>query len=248
MKFINCSKKMFGQNQWSPYAKEYIPLQAGSIDGTDTVPHDHGIVRAMQASYSPNDLVIGDPKCTLFVSRLNINTTEETLKKFFEKYGEIRRCRLVKDIVTGFSRRYGFVEYKDRHVALHAQRETYRTVLEDSEIFVDFECERTLIGWVPRRLGGGFGGKKESGQLRFGGRDRPFKKPIIVKPKLEDSRNNFHRRKDDDRSQRYEEKNYRRRDPERQGSRHQDRWHEGKYRERSHHDRHSDTSRRHRDR
>ena len=34
------------------------------------------------------------------------------------------------------------------------------------------------IGWVPRRLGGGFGGKKESGQLRFGGKDRPFRKPI----------------------------------------------------------------------
>jgi len=29
-------------------------------------------------------------------------------------------------------------------------------------------------------LGGGFGGKKESGQLRFGGRDRPFKKPLPV--------------------------------------------------------------------
>lgn len=28
--------------------------------------------------------------------------------------------------------------------------------------------------------GGGFGGKKESGQLRFGGRDRPFRKPIIT--------------------------------------------------------------------
>lgn len=28
------------------------------------------------------------------------------------------------------------------------------------------------------RLGGGLGGKKESGQLRFGGRDRPFRKPI----------------------------------------------------------------------
>ena len=26
--------------------------------------------------------------------------------------------------------------------------------------------------------GGGFGGKKESGQLRFGGRDKPFVKPI----------------------------------------------------------------------
>lgn len=29
-------------------------------------------------------------------------------------------------------------------------------------------------------LGGGFGGKKESGQLRFGGRDRTFRKPMLV--------------------------------------------------------------------
>ena len=43
---------------------------------------------------------------------------------------------------------------------------------------VDFERERIVKGWVPRRLGGGVGGKKESGQLRFGGRDRPFKKPL----------------------------------------------------------------------
>lgn len=27
-------------------------------------------------------------------------------------------------------------------------------------------------------VGGGFGGKKESGQLRFGGRDRPFRRPM----------------------------------------------------------------------
>ncbi len=29
-------------------------------------------------------------------------------------------------------------------------------------------------------VGGGLGGKKESGQLRFGGRDRPFRKPMYV--------------------------------------------------------------------
>ena len=29
-------------------------------------------------------------------------------------------------------------------------------------------------------LGGGFSGKKESGQLRFGGRERPFRKPMYV--------------------------------------------------------------------
>ena len=27
-------------------------------------------------------------------------------------------------------------------------------------------------------VGGGFGGRKESGQLRFGGIDRPFKRPL----------------------------------------------------------------------
>lgn len=43
-----------------------------------------------------------------------------------------------------------------------------------------FECERKLPGWIPRRLGGGLGGKKESGQLRFGGVERPFRKPIVI--------------------------------------------------------------------
>lgn len=37
---------------WAPLAVdygEYVPLQAGSIDGTDTIPHDRGIVRAMNS-------------------------------------------------------------------------------------------------------------------------------------------------------------------------------------------------------
>ena len=28
--------------------------------------------------------------------------------------------------------------------------------------------------WKPRRLGGGYGGRIKSSQIRFGGRDRPF--------------------------------------------------------------------------
>ena len=37
---------------WAPLAVdygEYVPLQAGSIDGTDTIAHDRGIVRAMNS-------------------------------------------------------------------------------------------------------------------------------------------------------------------------------------------------------
>lgn len=163
---------------WSPIAKVYDPLKAGSIDGTDVEPHDRAVWRAIGVRYKPNKGVVGDALLTLFVSRLNPQTTEEKLFEVFSKYGDIRRLRLVRDIVTGFSKRYAFVEYKEERSVVRARRDANKIVVDQHEVFVDFEQERTLKGWVPRRLGGGHGGKKESGQLRFGGRDRPFRKPI----------------------------------------------------------------------
>uniref|UniRef100_A0A4W5R2Z5 U11/U12 small nuclear ribonucleoprotein 35 kDa protein n=1 Tax=Hucho hucho TaxID=62062 RepID=A0A4W5R2Z5_9TELE len=165
-------------NDWSPVAKVYDPLKAGSIDGTDVEPHDRAVWRAMVARYKPNKAVVGDPLLTLFVARLNPQTTEEKLNEVFSNYGDIRRLRLVRDIVTGFSKGYAFVEYKEERSVVRARRDANKLVVDQSELFVDFEQERTLKGWVPRRLGGGQGGKKESGQLRFGGKDRPFRKPI----------------------------------------------------------------------
>ncbi|XP_071316511.1 U11/U12 small nuclear ribonucleoprotein 35 kDa protein [Trachinotus anak] len=163
---------------WSPIAKVYNPLKAGSIDGTDVEPHDRAVWRAMGARYKPNKGVVGDPLLTLFVARLNPQTTEDKLYQVFSKYGDIRQLRLVRDIVTGFSKRYAFIEYKEERSVVRARRDANKLVVDQHEVFVDFEQERTLKGWVPRRLGGGLGGKKESGQLRFGGRDRPFRKPI----------------------------------------------------------------------
>ncbi|GIX75354.1 hypothetical protein CEXT_502701 [Caerostris extrusa] len=172
--------------QWEPIPRTYDPLKAGSIDGTDTIPHDHGIVRAMQAEYKPNKLVVGDPKATVFVGMLNPCTDENKLRKLFSGCGKIKRLRLVRDIVTGFSKGYAFVEYYDKYDAIAAKKDFDRIQIDDKEILVESECERTLPGWVPRRLGGGFSGKKESGQLRFGCTIRPFRKPIIPfkKPNL----------------------------------------------------------------
>uniref|UniRef100_A0A3P9CSP8 U11/U12 small nuclear ribonucleoprotein 35 kDa protein n=1 Tax=Maylandia zebra TaxID=106582 RepID=A0A3P9CSP8_9CICH len=147
----------------NPIAKVYDPLKAGSIDGTDVEPHDRAVWRAMGARYKPNKGVVGDPLLTLLL---------------FSKYGDIQRLRLVRDIVTGFSKGYAFIEYKEERSVVRARRDANKLVVDQHEVFVDFEQERTLKGWVPRRLGGGLGGKKESGQLRFGGRDRPFRKPI----------------------------------------------------------------------
>ncbi|KAM7286494.1 U11/U12 small nuclear ribonucleoprotein 35 kDa protein-like [Ixodes scapularis] len=170
---------MESPESWLPIPRTYDPLKAGSIDGTDVKPHDHGVVRALEATYKPSKYIKTDPKLTLFVGRLNPTTSEERLREFFAHYGEVRSCRLVRDIITGFSKCYAFVEYYELRDAL-AANDANQEYIDDYRIFVDFERERVLPGWVPRRLGGGFGGKKESGQLRFGGRDRPFKKPIVV--------------------------------------------------------------------
>lgn len=102
------------------------------------------------------------------------------------------------------SQGYGFVEMKSKDEARRVLRRTTDATLKGYNLFMDYECSRTMKGWKPRRLGitrvyivvcilisslyniellsilgGGFGGKKESGQLRFGGKDRPFKRPIV---------------------------------------------------------------------
>lgn len=169
-------------NNWSPFAaKKYDPLKAGSIDGTDTVPHDHAIIRALDATFIPYKGEDDDkPECSVFIGRLDKKTTKKTIKHKFSKYGGIRKCRLVRDIVTGTSKCYAFVEYESESAAKEAVKRANGSVVDGKKIFVDYECGRTLPGWIPRRLGGGFGGFKESGQLRFGGRERPFWKPIPV--------------------------------------------------------------------
>ncbi|KAL9540534.1 hypothetical protein MBANPS3_009625 [Mucor bainieri] len=135
------------------YLKEYDPVKAGSIDGTDTEPHDAAIDRATQSQL------------------------ESALKAHFEKYGEIASVSLIRNQVTGLSQGYGFVSFKQESDAKSAYKEANKSVLDGHVVLVDFERSRVMKDWVPRRLGGGFGGKKDSGQLRFGARDRPFKQP-----------------------------------------------------------------------
>lgn len=110
--------------------EEYDLVKAGSIDGTDTNPHDRGIKRAKTCAdlglcmYShqlfkfthtntclsrlilvtddPLDdpKIKGEPECTLMVGRLNRQTDEATLDQIFSKWGKIRRLRLIRDIGT----------------------------------------------------------------------------------------------------------------------------------------------------
>ncbi|KAJ0034634.1 hypothetical protein Pint_25720 [Pistacia integerrima] len=166
------------------YAESYHPIQAGSIDGTDILPHDNAVYRALLCSsaglYDPmgDPKVIGDPYCTVFIGRLSHLTTEDTVHKVMSKYGRIKNLRLVRDIVTGASRGYAFVEYETEREMCRAYEDAHHTTIDDCVIIVDYSRQQLMPGWIPRRLGGGLGGKKESGQLRFGGRERSFRAPL----------------------------------------------------------------------
>ena len=55
---------------------------------------------------------------TIFVGRLDYKTTEETVRRTFDKvFGDVVSVRIVRDTTTGKSRGYGFVEFKDEREA-----------------------------------------------------------------------------------------------------------------------------------
>ncbi|XP_053679213.1 U11/U12 small nuclear ribonucleoprotein 35 kDa protein-like [Anopheles nili] len=167
-------------SRWSKYVVDvYDPIQVGSIDGTDEVPHDRALVRALNSKYQPNRKVKGNPLHTVFVGRLAHTVTEETLRSKFTPFGTIVRARLVTDIITGLPKGYAFIEYTNREAALEAIERMHGVSIDGKEILVDEEWERRLDGWKPRRLGGGFGGRKKSQQLRFGCKVQPFRRPIL---------------------------------------------------------------------
>jgi U11/U12 small nuclear ribonucleoprotein SNRNP35 len=67
-------------------------------------------------------------------------------------------------------RRYAFIEFKHLRDCEQAYKACRDLKVRDTALLVDYERGRTMQGWVPRRLGGGLGGNKASGQVRFGGR------------------------------------------------------------------------------
>lgn len=69
--------------------------------------------------------------------------------------------------MTGESKGYCFLEFKHSSDAKTAFRKGQGIFIDNQKILVDFERCRTQKGWKPRRVGGGIGGVKKSGQMRF---------------------------------------------------------------------------------
>ncbi|KAL8123803.1 U1 small nuclear ribonucleoprotein 70 kDa-like isoform X2 [Apium graveolens] len=117
--------------------------------------------------------VSGDPYKTLFVARLNYETTESRIKREFEAYGPIKQVHLVADKETNKPRGYAFVEYMHTRDMKAAYKQADGRKLDNRRVLVDVERGRTVPNWRPRRLGGGLGttrvGAEEVNQ-RYSGR------------------------------------------------------------------------------
>ncbi|CAN8254782.1 unnamed protein product [Cochlearia groenlandica] len=114
--------------------------------------------------YDPNNdpNASGDPYKTLFVSRLNYESTESKIKREFESYGPIKRVQLVTDKLTNKPRGYAFIEYMHTRDMKAAYKQADGQKIDGRRVLVDVERGRTVPNWRPRRLGGGLGTSRVS--------------------------------------------------------------------------------------
>ncbi|XP_064480311.1 U1 small nuclear ribonucleoprotein 70 kDa-like [Ornithodoros turicata] len=104
-----------------------------------------------------------DPFKTLFVARVNYDTSESKLRREFEGYGPIKKIVIVHNKITGKPRGYAFVEYEHERDMHAAYKHADGKKIDGRRVLVDVERGRTVKGWLPRRLGGGLGGTRRGG-------------------------------------------------------------------------------------
>ena len=135
----------------------------------------------------PQDLK-GDAYKTIFIARLSFQADEKDLQQAFGRYGRIAQVRVIREQGQaktekavrnkGKSRGYAFVVFEREDdmkgtvltlckVSVFtnlgcftaAYKETDGISIRGRRILVDVERGRTVVGWKPRRLGGGLGGR-----------------------------------------------------------------------------------------
>ncbi|XP_075151624.1 small ribonucleoprotein particle U1 subunit 70K [Haematobia irritans] len=115
-----------------------------------------------------------DPFKTLFVARINYDTSESKLRREFEIYGPIKKIVMIHDPETGKPKGYAFIEYEHERDMHAAYKHADGKKIDSKRVLVDVERARTVKGWLPRRLGGGLGGTRRGGNdvnIKHSGRE-----------------------------------------------------------------------------
>jgi len=117
-----------------------------------------------------NASVTTDPYKTLFVGRINFETSESKLRREFESHGSIRKVILVQT-KDGKPRGYAFIEFEKERDMHAAYKHADGKKIDGRRVLVDVERGRAVKGWLPRRLGGGLGNTRRAKQQSNGGAD-----------------------------------------------------------------------------
>ncbi|XWS45398.1 hypothetical protein CRYUN_Cryun15aG0133100 [Craigia yunnanensis] len=197
---------------------------------------EKGVEKAAEElkNYDPNNdpNISGDPYKTLFIARLNYETSESRIKRELESYGPIKRVRLITDKSTNKPRGYAFIEYMHTRDMKAAYKQADGRKIDGRRVIVDVERGRTVPNWRPRRLGGGLG------TTRVGGEDVIQREQLQSGPShSEEPRMREDRHGDRDRQISRERGREREREPEKSHERSHDRPRDRDREDRHHRDR-----------
>ena len=102
----------------------------------------------------------------IFVGNLSKEVTDDDLQTLFSEYGTVRSVKVIRDMFSGESKGFGFVEMPGQAEAQKAMSELNTKDLKGKKITVNEARPRN----DNRRGGGGRGGHRGGGNRGGGGR------------------------------------------------------------------------------
>jgi len=103
----------------------------------------------------------------IYIGNLSYEVTEEDLKQAFEAFGQVESAKIIKDMYTGRSKGFGFVEMPDNADAQSAIDGLNDTELKGRTLKVNTARPRTESRGGRGGYGGGRGGGNQGGGRRF---------------------------------------------------------------------------------
>jgi len=78
----------------------------------------------------------------IYIENLDSGIDNDQLKQIFIPYGEVKSAEVVKDVFTGVSRGFGFVEMDNDNAAQQAISELHQSVLHTLTLTVEMAPEK----------------------------------------------------------------------------------------------------------